>query len=258
MPTTQAAVQAKLVSWARIQATESISDADQKDCVDGGLAEHNPELSYPTLPDNQVEPVVILAWIRLNDLRAGKVSQTNNTSTPGFGADRSTPFDKLMKFNEELRKRYDTLCARLGIGSSSASSIVVGNNRIKDARTGEQTPDYAAAAPPAVLLTQDLLISTELVVSWTFGKFDFFDSFILIQLTHPTALIYQSWNYTSTTSIPRINNSAIVIGQFYAQDLRSLKIEGIDRAFLQRFMVVARSINGLCTYSNELVIAIGP
>jgi hypothetical protein len=256
---TAAAILALLKDRAQVQTSEELSDAFLTTLIDASLAEHNPSLSYSLLPANQVEPVLLLSWSRLANVRAGRFASDGNLSGPaGFGQDRSTPFAKNMQLAAELRKQYLSICIGLGIAAAGESSGVVVSDAVvpSDIRLEGALVEHESPAPPAPVLTITLQAEpTEVVASWTFPGFDRFEAFLLVNSEgDDVEAVYQDWNYISQSTVPRISNLATLISTIYQTDIRAVKVTNLNREVDQAFLLVVRTLDGMYSYSNQVTV----
>lgn len=259
MATTATALATVMKGRARVQSSEGISDATLESLITAGLTEHNPSLTFATLPTAQEELVILLGWIRLCVVRAGKAAQEGNLSGPsGYGQDRNTPYYKNMDLAKNLRAQYDSLAKSLGLAATQETQSVVVSDLLKPAvvHRGEATSEHYTPAPPVPVLALETDLNTEAVLIWTFPHWDQFYSFILFTSDSTTEQIYQDWNMASQTTTPRISNLATKLIEWYDNDVRAVKVTDLDRAKDQRFLLVVRSKTDTYSYSNEVVIEI--
>ncbi len=254
-------IASSLEKRASVQASEGITPSDLNELVTAALAEHNFALTFATLPDNQTELVLLLAWIRLCYTRASKiVNDANLSGAAGFGQDRNTPFAKNMQLAASLRSQYDFLCDKLGLDPTpAASSVVVSSLRMADALlSGAPVPLSVAPVPPIPVLSVVGDISgTSLIIAWTFAPFEYFYSFILLNLIGTIdPIIKQEWNIISQSTVPRTSNLATVLFTLHDPRQLSLKLIDIDRSQVQRYMIVAKSKAEDYSYSNEISLPI--
>lgn len=263
MALTTQKIASQLNTRARVQPSEGFDLSFLGQLVDAALIEHNSSLTIDTLPDNQGECVLLLAWIRLCYDRASSIVNNPNVSSAssGFGSDRNTPFQKNLQLAKSLRDQYISLCQSIGIDPSpEPNSIFVSSLIVSDPLKQDMAvPLSAAPTPPSPVLSvvSSNLGSSEVIIAWTFSEFDFFKSFTLFNL-QGTDPIRQDWNFSSQSSYPKINNIAQNLGTFYVEQLRSVKVTEVDLTQVQRFILVATSLSQTYSYSNEVVITPAP
>ncbi len=257
MATSAVTLAVTLKRRASVQASEDITDDDLAVLLTEALTEHDPDLTFTTLPTNQEYCVILLGWIKVCYVRAGKTSNDNNLSgAAGFGQDRNTPYYKAIDLAKQLRKEYESLCATLSIDPNPAApSITVSTLRVLNTRYLGVAPLSEAPVPPAPVLSVTEDAGAEAVLAWTFTDFDDFNAFILYTVSG-TNPIYQAWNFNSVTGTPLVSDAAEQIGRYSVEDLRGLKLTEIDRTQITRLLLVVQSASGRYNYSNELTLPV--
>lgn len=226
--------------------------------VTDALTEHNPTVTFSALPDNERQLVTLLGWIKVCHVRAGRVADDPNlTGAGGYGQDRESAFAKNMKLAERLKERYDLLVSRLGVTGpelSGSGTISVSSLKITEDRSNLTVPNTRAVVPPITLWLGDSG-ADYVVLNWSQSSYNNFES---AQIAHIEAgtVIFQDWNHTSTTGIPLLNNAAEILEPRLTEaSFRSVRIEGVNRALLNRYLVVVKGLVGHYGYSNELAVA---
>ena len=262
MPTATENLRTLLQQNASIQASETGLDATLQDVfVAAALAEHNYLYTAETLPARETELVIMLAWMRVARWRAQEAARNGDLQTPsGYGQDRQSPVTANLKIVESLRKQYDSLCAQMGLESAVQTGTVnVSNNRVMDARIDVPVPLASTPVPPTAILAQTAVDgdTTSVIVSWTVPPMSDFYSYTLVHVDS-SITIYQPWNSNSSTGIPFLNNNANLFDAVLAREVKALKVEGLNRAVVNKFLLVVRNTSNLYSYSAELVVAAIP
>ncbi len=248
----------KLKAKSRLQTSEGIEDDDLEVDFADSLIQHNRLYSFASLPVNEEELVLILAWIRLCFRRASKsVMSPASSGTAGFIQNDDSPYKKNIDLANQLQKRYNALVASLPL-ESSAGGIVVTTVGILDSRSDRVLPPTATPTPPPVLLElaagESTSVGTTYILNWYTDKFDGYYELVLFHTTGSDALL-QTWNFNSDTGVPRILNGASKSSSFTDQDLRSVKVTDINKAVTNRFILVQIGRGSKYTYSNELALS---
>lgn len=252
-----AALVASLQDLAQVETSEGFTNTQLSNYVTGALQQHNPKLTFATLPAVEEECVVTLAWVKLTLIRASRVAKDSNLSgAGGYGQDRKTPFDKLMSFAVVLKKRYIELCEAAEI-ENDAGSIVVGQLLVRDQLWDCLVPLFASEDVPDILLGVDNPADTSsnfFILHWNMKNFANFYTFYVLALSGAgTDSLYQAWNNTSATGINCINDAAMVVYSTQVSGLRAFKMTGLDKTQQIRFLIAVRTGSNGFGYSNELI-----
>lgn len=213
-----------------------------------------------TVPSLEHDAVVYLAWAELCVIRASMFAAAPSTNAQGFGTNRDTPYYKLMDLSKELRVMYKEACEAIGLSSFYGSGAITQSEvTVESIDLGAQAPLEMSATPPSPVITTTPSDRVNgdgtIVVNWTTKDFSNFEWFAVVFLQGASA-IYQDWNWNSTTGIPRLNNSATVLGRINRMDIRSVKLENLTATTgtVNRFLVVLKTKSGKYAYSNEVAI----
>ncbi len=249
-----AALVAELTSLARVEPSEGISNDDLTSAVEQALSQHDKFASAATLPTEEEEPVLTLAWVKVCLIRAAIAAKDGNASGgQGFGMDRNTPYQKNMDMAQKLTLRYATLCNQLKI---DRNRVIVGQLFVRDALFDALVPLLQTKNMPRTLLTQVSYAAGILVVRWATEAFDDFLQMIVFTTQGATPL-FQEWNNNSGTGIPKILEGAVKLITMTDPTITSLKITGLDNTQTNRVLLVLKSRSLIYGYSNELVVPPG-
>jgi hypothetical protein len=255
---TSANLIASLKLRSGLQTSESFSDDNLSSIITEALRQHNQYLTIATLPVVEEEPVVILSWSKLSLMRASRFAAEASTSgASGYGSDKDSPFNKCLTLAKVLLETYKSLCEQLGI-RTSGGSIVVSDLVVKDDRTDILVPYNEVSKPPLIVLAlasgESLSQGTTYILEWVTDYYDDFYLFVLFHMTGSVP-IYQQWNYSSTTGVEMIHDSATQVASFDNCDTRATKVTGVDKTLTNRFLLVCRGKALKYSYSNELVLS---
>jgi hypothetical protein len=259
---TQAVLISLLKKKASIQESETqfTSNADEllKSIMDAALLEHNAGFSYTNLPVDQERLVLLLAWEEVSITRASAIADAPNLSgTSGYGQDRNSPYYKNIDLAKKLREKYSELCSLMGLSTTSEPSSVVSSNIIipSDELSGALVP-VSVALPPNMVLSLAETHAGEVVLIWTVRDYKNFLSLRIAYMTGNSEALYQDWNFDSSTGIPKVNNSAIILPTTITdRRIRSVKVSGLSFTNVQYFLLIMEGLGNFFSYSNVLAVA---
>lgn len=241
---------------ADIEVSDDFSDAQLQALINDALLEHNPSMTMLTLPATEERLVLLLAWAEVCAIRATRfakqadlVGNITGYGQAGFGQNMESPFTRNLKMAEFLRKQYVELGSTLGVANSS----VVSSSVLRIAPEFDaQVSTTESVPPPPITLTSGDNQNDYVVLSWTMADYPNFYRYHIFTSLGVTPCIYQEWNYASTTGIPCILDGLTAAGIVDTQSVKSVKLTGIDRTDITRYLVVCESRSGKFSYSNEI------
>lgn len=244
---------AELTDLSNVETSEKISTGSLQKYIEDAVKAHDKQLTVQTLPPDEEEPVLTLAWIKVCLIRAAKFSkQSNLAGGQGFGSDSKTPYDKQMNMVKSLTERYSDLCGKLRI---NRNGIVLGQLFVRDDIFDAVVPLFETPDMPPIHLSLAQASNNNAIIQWKTDKnFSDFFQCILIYLESPTDCIFQKWNFDSAVGIPNLNNSAAVLHTFNDPTVLSAKVQNLDMTATHRFMVVWRTRTYRYVYSNEITV----
>jgi hypothetical protein len=262
-------LQARLMLEAVIDTGEAPFTASDGAFMDTllteALARHNADYSFDTLPSREYPLVIILARIRVCDIRAQRFANDPSFSgTSGYGQDRNTPFYKTTQLIKVLQDQYASMAAALGVEVSTdaaTSAVHVSTLRIMDSRVDAYLPTSVDLPPVPTLSIENADPDDDLeavILAWVLPVFDNFHSYRLAVLElaaeDTTSVILQPWNEASTTGIAGLNNSVEIVELAIEQTTKQTKLTGLTDDKNYRFVLVVTSRSDLITLSNEVVL----
>jgi hypothetical protein len=244
---------AELTDLANIQSSENFTTASLTAYICRAIKMHDKNLTIQTIPCDEEEPIVTLAWIKVCLVRASKFAREANISgAKGFGMDQKTPYDKQMDLVRKLTDRYSELCAKLRI---NRNQVVLGQIFVRDDIFDALVPLFQTPDAPVILLRAGCVSSNGVVVlQWSVENYSDFFQVLVFWYENQLAPIYQEWNFDSANGIPNTNNSATVLHTFNDPTVLSAQVTGLDPTQTHRFLLVFRSRTYRYIYSNELVV----
>lgn len=202
--------------------------------------------------------MLLLAWIKICHYRASRLASANSQSgAAGFGTDRNTPYYKNIDLAKRLQEQYEMLVSRLGVtaitnpGSIHVSELLIANDRLG----GAIVPLTKAVVPPITLYLVEA-DATTITIGWTMTTYKNF-----VQ-THVASIegagpLYQQWNFASASGVPRINDLATILKPIILDErVRSVRVENVNRALVNRFVVAVMGLDDQWGWSNELIVAV--
>lgn len=247
----------RLKAEASIETSEGFDDElDLTVDIEEAIERHNSSYTADTLPDNEVQLVMLLAWAKICYRRAAKFAkEANSTGGQGFASDRTTPYNKCINLAEMLEKRYRASSDNLGI-TTSGTSIVVGSLVKFDTLINQITPRSQGAPPNLRLFVaagESVSDGDTIILQWDTREYQNFDSFILFT-TNDGNRIYELQNQHSATGYPRVRDSAVKVITITDCLQRAIIISNIDKTVQNNFLMLNKSASERYSYSNELLI----
>jgi hypothetical protein len=262
MATTLALMVADLKTKSQVQVSEGYADAFLESIVIGAGRKHNPNYAISsatcTVPDLEADLVVLLAWSDLCYVRASAFAASPGATQQGFGTNRDTPYYKLTNLADLLLKRYQEVCASLGLTTFyGAGSPTMSEVTCESLDLGAQAPVEISITPTAPVLSAATSVvqpDGTIVLNWTCKDFNNFAAFAIVTMSGAESIL-QMWNFASASGIPGIHDSAQVVTNISQSALRSVKLQGlqINSGTVNRFVVVTITRSGKYAYSNEVV-----
>ncbi len=248
----------ELKSLAKVDnVNDGISDEDLQGYVTLALRQHDKYLTVDSLPVEEEEPVLTLAWVKVCLVRASKLSVDANLSgAAGYGRDNNTPYAKCISLSKELMTRYGSLCGTLRI---DRNRVVVGTLFRRDDLYDALVPLLESASPSRIILSILGVVQsndTEMVIKWSIDNLTDFYEVSIFSRVGSTA-IFQEWNMQSDTSIPKLADGTTKLFSTLDSTMTALKITGLDLSEVNRFLVVMRNRSTKYAYSNELLVSAG-
>jgi hypothetical protein len=263
--TTRQELISSLVSNARVQDSEGFkSPSDYVDLIRDAVSQHNASYQVSetvcTVPSRESYPVVLLAWSMLCFVRASKFASDPSTSQGGFSTDRNSPFQKCLTLAKELRNQYSLVCQSLALSTYAGTGSVVQSEVVSESHDlGAMTPIELSLDPPPIILITDPSTKVNndgtLLVKWTQDLFENFAAYYVISMEGPNA-IFQDWNFGSKSTIPRLNDEAVIVGRLTDQTVKQVKITDLTKTVgtVSHFLIACASKSGKWSYSNEVVL----
>jgi hypothetical protein len=218
--------------------------------VDAAMRTHNATLTYDSIPDREVDCIVLLVWRKVCLWRAGKFAQDTNTrSGTDYVQDSGTPYKKNIELAKQLLDEYKQLVTDLKL-LPVGESILQGTLLVENEFTGGIGPSNAIVTPNAPVLSVGSVTSTTIILRWIADYFSDFESFLILSDIAPN--IFQDWNMEGVFGIPKIRGDVEKDGEVVIFQNQAVKVTGLLPATVYYFMVVMRSRNGICSYSNEV------
>ena len=246
---------AELQSLARIEGSEAITGDDVNNALVLALRTHDKFLSFETLPVEEEEPVVTLAWVKICLIRASHFSkQASVSGAAGFGKDAQGPYSKQIALSKSLMERYTDLCNRLRLDKQR---IIMGTIFRRDDMYDAMTPLLESVDAPRMLLSfqgTPQVTDTSVVLQWRIDKVtDYYQLYVYMYATDSDT-IYQSWNWLPTITVPQINPSATQLSIIMDYTQNVLKVVNLDRSVPTHFLVALRSRSNKYAFSNEITL----
>lgn len=242
-----ATLRTKLRAEASIEESEGFDDARLDTWFKDAVLKHNSAYTVATLPEEEEEAVVVLAWISVCYARASKVvNSASITGGNGYGADRTNPYNQNMNMAATLQRRYDMIVSEKA--SDDSSSVMMGQLNISSDRTDRVTS--GPNRPFRIALLKKDVTSADLVLYWTAQVASDFCDYYLYVSTSP---ILQDWNFKGNNGVPRINQNATLLAKIETQDLTTLKVEDLEPSTTYYFILVMKNRRSYYYYSNEVI-----
>jgi hypothetical protein len=262
--TTLAEMVASLKFKSQVQSSENFDDPEALELLVTEAGEkHNSTYVISgtscTVPANEKEAIVLLAWIELTFIRAQKFATESQSGGGGFSTDRNTPYYKLMDLAKKLDGRYKEVCTTLGLQTFYGSGGITSSEvTVESLDLSAQTPLETSLPPTAAVLTASPAAQANgdgtVVLSWTFKDNGNFAFYAICHIEGNESLI-QDWNFESESGIPRIHDSANVT-KITRMDQKSAKVLEltVSSGTKNRFVIAVGSKSGKYSYSNEIVL----
>lgn len=251
----------RLIQDASITSSENLVFSQLERIISAAITQHNPAYTVSSLPAEEEEAVLLLAWSAVCYRRAAAFAQERDAKgSNGFEHESNTPYRKNIDLAEKLLKRYEIVVSGMGL-ARSAKGIVVGTILAKENDFGSLTPLGQANVPMlslALTVTPEVSPITSAVMSWSPVSEDLNDYEVLIFTRTGTDPIFQNWNAESDSGIPRIADGTTLLATVSDMAIKSLKVTDMNRAVANRFIAVARNRSLKYTYSNEVAVAASP
>jgi hypothetical protein len=242
---------AELTQLAQIESSENFDETVLEGYIQSALAQHNKALTITSLPIEQEEPVLTLAWIKVCLVRAAKAAKDSSLGgASGYSKDANSPYQKNMDMAKQLWGRYQELCTNLQIDKDS---VVVGQVFVRDHLFDAMVPLFQNRKGIEINLVCDKASGSDVILRWSINDISDLNKLLLYSIEGSDP-IYQEWNAYSATNTANINDSAVLVQQIFDTTITSLKITDVDLSKLNRFLLVARTNSYKYQYSNELVV----
>lgn len=248
---------------SQVQTSELFADpADYEKVVIRAGKKHNSSYVISsvtcTVPLEEHDAVVILAWAEFCVIRAGKFAIAPNATQQGFGTDRNGPYYKLMDLAKNLRAQYQETCQALSIATYAGSGAVAQSEvTVEDLSLGAQVPVEVSTPPPSPVLTSDAQVASDgtIIITWKCPTFKNFQKYVVLQIQGAAAIL-QPWNIGSASGISFTNDSVTNAGEFETQQATSAKLINLTKTIgtINRFVLAVVSRSGKISFSNEVVV----
>jgi len=235
---------------AAVLSTE-YADSVLTDWVQAALYQHNRRYTVATLPANEVDAVIFLAWIKLCYARAATASQYFSISGRSGSVNKGEMVGHNLEMLRFLREEYITLCQRIGV--NPAPEIIVSDFTILDESQNVMTPTSAHIPPITSVVGTQNYTGTTLDLYWSEAQPG--DTFLRYRVFYGTeeGLADLATLGDLEAEYPGIDEDKATLLVTYIEKWRvACRVTGLTAGTHYYFIVMVEDINGRFAISDEV------